>query len=532
MENVYVLTADGELYHHGIKGMKWGFRRYQNPDGSLTPAGKKRYDEEIKKVKAETSKVKAEQRAQKRTIAKAEKLNQVKKELTDLKESGKQLTKETKAVVSGKPVKDDKDKKPEKSEKTEKPEKNETKPPETDAEKKARLLREPNAKEILENRRLFTDNELSAVKLRMDTERNISSFIPAEVNPHKAKMDKIMATIGDATDYAVTAAKAWNMTANVLNALGITEVSLPKVDTEITKGNKETRRQEKKKLEEAAAELKKKEQETEEAALKAKVAKAEADEKVAKAEANVKAAKAEADAKEAEANTAKRKAELDAKQNELDSTMSRRAKKQAERDAKQAKREAEKEAKKAKEAAAKAEEDAKRAKAQAEKEAERQAAAEKAAKEASEKAAKEEMRRYNEYQENYKNSIDIDGSGRSSQSYRNNSGERTQVNPNETRTMSVYNSPVTSISASTTSRGRSYVNDSSETYKTSSSVISKIRAMTSSGNKSYSDIADDLGVSVSTVQNYSRGKSAADKIMTYDEDGNFLGYWSAIRDDD
>ena len=32
-----------ELYHHGIKGQKWGIRRYQNPDGSLTPAGKKRY---------------------------------------------------------------------------------------------------------------------------------------------------------------------------------------------------------------------------------------------------------------------------------------------------------------------------------------------------------------------------------------------------------------------------------------------------------------------------------------------------------
>lgn len=32
-----------ELYHHGTKGMKWGVRRYQNKDGSLTPAGKKRY---------------------------------------------------------------------------------------------------------------------------------------------------------------------------------------------------------------------------------------------------------------------------------------------------------------------------------------------------------------------------------------------------------------------------------------------------------------------------------------------------------
>lgn len=30
------------LMHYGIKGMKWGVRRYQNKDGSLTPAGKKK----------------------------------------------------------------------------------------------------------------------------------------------------------------------------------------------------------------------------------------------------------------------------------------------------------------------------------------------------------------------------------------------------------------------------------------------------------------------------------------------------------
>ena len=49
MSNNYVLISSGyfisddELYHYGIKGMKWGVRKYQNEDGSLTSAGKSRY---------------------------------------------------------------------------------------------------------------------------------------------------------------------------------------------------------------------------------------------------------------------------------------------------------------------------------------------------------------------------------------------------------------------------------------------------------------------------------------------------------
>lgn len=54
--------SDASLSHHGIKGMRWGVRRFQNKDGSLKNAGKKRYNVDIEDAVTKKQKAKASAR--------------------------------------------------------------------------------------------------------------------------------------------------------------------------------------------------------------------------------------------------------------------------------------------------------------------------------------------------------------------------------------------------------------------------------------------------------------------------------------
>lgn len=83
---------DDHLYlvHHGIKGQKWGVRRFQNEDGSLTSAGAKRYDADGVKVS----------RAAKRSYKMADFYDQLHKE--DTVENVQRAKKDAQRVKEGK----------------------------------------------------------------------------------------------------------------------------------------------------------------------------------------------------------------------------------------------------------------------------------------------------------------------------------------------------------------------------------------------------------------------------------------------
>lgn len=149
-----------ELQHHGIRGMKWGVRRYQNADGSLTKAGERRYNKEVESLKKETAKVKEQERIaanRKKTQAKIDKLEAKKQELEERKKALKDEKK-------GKKSEDD----------------SSDKPTETLEEKRERLLKSTDPKELYKGKDALSYQELNERVNRIDLEARLQSRIVEE----------------------------------------------------------------------------------------------------------------------------------------------------------------------------------------------------------------------------------------------------------------------------------------------------------------------------------------------------------------
>lgn len=147
-----------ELYlaHWGIKGQRWGFRRFQNEDGSLTPAGKNRYRGENSSPRHKASEA--------RKRAKAE-------------EDARQFE-----------------------------------------ENRQKALRTGNATEVLKYKNYSSQKEMDDALRRINTERLLADISAKETAKGKSVVDKVVDTADKWRERAEKGIKVWNLAAKVHNS--------------------------------------------------------------------------------------------------------------------------------------------------------------------------------------------------------------------------------------------------------------------------------------------------------------------------
>ena len=206
------------LAHHGILGQKWGVRRYQNPDGSLTAEGRKRYaiDSDGKIRKLSSSERRAAVKMEKNRAAALEKARKARVEKAEYNKQ------KSEAIKSG------------------------------DASKIEKYFND------------LTPAEMQDAMNRINTKQNFQRMLNNEaqlVSNGKSKTDQLMDKVGKVSNYAETGIRFYNIIAKVNNAFN-EESYMPSIGGEwagdrkkkLAKEAKEEAKKEKEEKEKAKAE--------------------------------------------------------------------------------------------------------------------------------------------------------------------------------------------------------------------------------------------------------------------------------------